>query len=375
MSSAPTRDLFLQECESLTATMADNLHDMTTGKVDSETVNAVFRAVHAIKGSAGAFDLPVIVRFSHAFECVLERLRSKSITVEPALLQTLQHAGGVLIELVNNARNGVETSDRIVTKALDLLALDQNEMSLCVSNDKLLPYTFQPIEIEGRTLPAKVLFQRMTNVVLELTKTTGKQIRFFTQGEGVQIDKIVIENLITCLTQILRNAVDHGVEYQDVRADLKKPKVGNIGLCVDCHAGSLRIKISDDGKGIDRRFILETAIAKGIAFTEPAMLDSEIDNFLFLPGFSTLKDATHLSGRGVGLDIVKTIISSLGGSIDVHSDIGIGSTFSILIPPTHLRDNRTVNTPRSDVLATQKSREKKILAVGARSQPATECRK
>jgi two-component system chemotaxis sensor kinase CheA len=185
-----------------------------------------------------------------------------------------------------------------------------------------------------RAQPVKSLFQRMSRIVRESSASVGKDVRLITDGENTEIDKTVIERLADPLTHLIRNAVDHGLEPQHQREASGKPSQGTITLTAEHRSGRVILEVSDDGGGINRSKVQQIAVDKGLIAVDTDLSDNEIDNLLFLPGFSTASEVSDLSGRGVGMDVVKTAIQSLGGRITITSHIGIGTKFSVSLPLT-----------------------------------------
>ncbi|KIN61106.1 Chemotaxis protein CheA [Sulfitobacter noctilucae] len=185
-----------------------------------------------------------------------------------------------------------------------------------------------------RAQPVKSLFQRMSRIVRESSAAVSKDVRLNVIGEGTEVDKTVIERLADPLTHMIRNAVDHGLETPEKRIAAGKPAQGQINLSAAHRSGRVVIEISDDGAGINRPRVLQIAIDKGLIPADAQLSDTEIDNLLFLPGFSTASVVSDLSGRGVGMDVVRTSIQALGGRITITSNPGEGSTFSISLPLT-----------------------------------------
>ena len=185
-----------------------------------------------------------------------------------------------------------------------------------------------------RAQPVKSLFQRMSRIVRESSAAVEKEVRLVTDGEATEVDKTVIERLADPLTHMIRNAVDHGLETADVRQQAGKARAGTVTLTAAHRSGRVIIEVADDGAGINRKRVQEIAVKKGLVPADSQLTDSEIDNLLFLPGFSTAKTVSNLSGRGVGMDVVKTAIQSLGGRISIYSEPGKGTTFSISLPLT-----------------------------------------
>lgn len=185
-----------------------------------------------------------------------------------------------------------------------------------------------------RAQPIKSLFQRMGRIVREASAMVGKDVHLRTEGEATEVDKTVIERLADPLTHMIRNAVDHGVETPDRRLASGKTRTGEIRLSATHRSGRVLIEIADDGAGIDRPKVLAKAIAKGLVDADAQLSDGDIDNLLFLPGFSTADQVSDLSGRGVGMDVVRSSIQALGGRVVIQSDPGRGTTFSISLPLT-----------------------------------------
>ena len=185
-----------------------------------------------------------------------------------------------------------------------------------------------------RAQPVKSVFQRLPRLVREVAALTGKQVRLVTEGEGTEVDKTVIEHLSDPLTHMIRNAIDHGLERPDVRARNGKPEEGTVRLAALHRSGRIVIEVTDDGAGIDRARVKASAVAKGLVAPEAVLSDDEIDNLIFLPGFSTAEKISDISGRGVGMDVVRRSIQALGGRIAISSRPGEGSTFTMSLPLT-----------------------------------------
>ncbi|MDP5085417.1 MAG: chemotaxis protein CheA [Yoonia sp.] len=536
-------EAFFEECEDLLVALNEGLTDMCNGQADDETVNAVFRAVHSIKGAAGAFALEDLVGFAHKFETVLDELRAHRLAADDNLLRVLQRAGDILADLVDAARDELpanrdqvdpviaelqtflgkeaEPEEEFVFEALSL-AFDPPETNrrfkvtfrpdhafYATGNDPTLilaalekigtctttvqtdalpdrfsdfswteGYLLWQVEIEDllddfairdifqfvddlcdlkieevldetgtdlpapdeqgpdpldatdeatglaaegpvldvvdseaqslakteksskrtastlrvdpervdrlinavgeliinqsvisqriaeaalpnsaelfgdlddykllareiqegvmaiRAQPVKPLFQRMLRIAREAADATGKSVDLITEGEATEVDKIVVERLADPLTHMIRNAIDHGIEKPQVRAEAGKPTTGTLRLTASQRSGSIVIEIIDDGAGLNRPRIREIAIKKGLIRSDDHLSDQEIDNLLFAPGFSTADAITNLSGRGVGMDVVKTAITALGGRVTINTVPGEGTTFSITLPLT-----------------------------------------
>jgi len=174
----------------------------------------------------------------------------------------------------------------------------------------------------------------MPRLIREIAAATGKQVRLVTEGEGTEVDKTVIERLTDPITHMIRNAIDHGLEKPDVRVAAGKPAEGTVRLSAQHRSGRIVIEVSDDGGGINRERVRQIAIDKGLLDPNLQLSDEEADNLIFLPGFSTAETISDVSGRGVGMDVVKRSIQALGGRISIVSTPGAGSTFTMSLPLT-----------------------------------------
>ena len=548
------RDTFFEECEELLEALWEGLSSMEENASDMDVVNAVFRAVHSIKGGAGAFGLDRLVNFAHTFETVMDKVRSGDLAVDEKLMALFHRSGDTLSDLVEAERDGREpngTTEAAVLKDLDTYLGDGDKdddfsfeaMTLDIGDDapmveieddepeqdgpRLFNIRFRPFkelyangheplllfdalaelgtldvradlsalpdlddfdpldaivswelaltttetettlhelfefvealceleisvtevpqavplsrpvpekapvpqeiqaptppkpadtpaqaqepqaaktsepdkeprgpkptlrvdldrvdrlintvgeliinqamisqrieeldlptgahltnELEAykllardiqegvmaiRAQPVKPLFQRMSRIVREASDATGKKSKLVTVGDSTEVDKTVIERLADPLTHMVRNAIDHGLEQSDVRIQNGKDATGTIRLSASHRSGSVFIEISDDGAGLNREKILEKAIAKGLVSAEAELSEQEIDQLLFLPGFSTASQVSNLSGRGVGMDVVKNAVQALGGRISITSTQGQGTTFTIILPLT-----------------------------------------
>jgi two-component system chemotaxis sensor kinase CheA len=185
-----------------------------------------------------------------------------------------------------------------------------------------------------RAQPVKSVFQRMPRLVREVAALTGKSVRLVTEGEHTEVDKTVIERIADPLTHMIRNAIDHGLESPERRVAAGKPEEGVVRLLALHRSGRIVIEVSDDGAGIDRARVKALAAGKGLIAADAPLTDEEIDNLIFLPGFSTASTVLDISGRGVGMDVVRRSIQALGGRISIQSRPGEGSTFVLSLPLT-----------------------------------------
>jgi two-component system chemotaxis sensor kinase CheA len=184
-----------------------------------------------------------------------------------------------------------------------------------------------------RMLPVSFVFNRFPRVVRDLSNKLGKQIDLIIEGGETELDKGLTEKLVDPLTHLVRNSIDHGIESTDVRRERGKNPTGTVILRAAQQGGNIVISISDDGSGLNRERILEKARENNIAISDNPK-DEEVWQLIFAPGFSTAAAVTDVSGRGVGMDVVKRNVQSLGGRIDIESRAGLGATFTIHLPLT-----------------------------------------
>jgi len=530
------KQTYFQECDELLLAMEEGLIAMENGEADAEMINAVFRAVHSIKGGGGAFGFEILVGFSHIFETVLDHIRSGKLDPSPEVVKVLLRAGDKLSDHVSAARSGggtvqdedvkeelrrlsgegpeaeeaapaefeglafapiqieieeeppvwhirfaphaglytkanepflllrelhalgplevkadlsrlpelcaiepeqayfawdivlrdckdrgkIEEVFEFVTGDCDLEIVEEAPVEAAVAKplaadapvaidapaepvaaapasaetaaekkpavevvkqtirvdldkvDRLVNLVGELVitqamltqrvsecstsrgssigaglnELEHllrelqeavmaiRTQPVKSVFQRMPRLVRETAAQTGKEVRLVIEGETTEVDKTVIERLGEPLTHMIRNAIDHGLETPEARAAAGKPSEGTVTLSAEHRGGRIVIEVSDDGRGIDRARVRQKALERGLISLSANLGDEEIDNLIFLPGFSTANQVSNISGRGVGLDVVRRNITDLGGRIVITSTPGKGSRFSLTLPLT-----------------------------------------
>ena len=185
-----------------------------------------------------------------------------------------------------------------------------------------------------RAQPVKSVFSRVPRIIRELESGTGKRVRLQVEGEMTEVDKTVVERIGEPLTHMIRNAVDHGLEMPDERVAIGKPAEGLVRLAAEHRSGRIVISVSDDGRGIDLPRVRAKAVERGIIAPDANLSDEEIENLIFAPGFSTAATVSNISGRGVGMDVVRRNVQALGGRIGITSKFGQGSVFTLTLPLT-----------------------------------------
>jgi two-component system chemotaxis sensor kinase CheA len=190
------------------------------------------------------------------------------------------------------------------------------------------------LSLSMRMLPVKATFQKMARLVRDLAHKSGKQITFDTCGEETEIDRNMVDVVSDPLVHMVRNAVDHGIESPAAREELGKPRAGSIRLSAYHSGGNVVVELKDDGRGLNREKIIQKAIEKGLIDSENGMSDGEVYKLIFLPGFSTADRITEVSGRGVGMDVVRRNIEALRGHVEIASEPNHGSVFTLRLPLT-----------------------------------------
>ncbi|MGK7866635.1 ATP-binding protein [Falsiroseomonas sp. E2-1-a20] len=190
--------------------------------------------------------------------------------------------------------------------------------------------------MELRVVPIGTLFARLPRVVRAVAQAAGREVELLLEGEDVAIDRSLVELLADPLLHLTRNAVDHGIEPPEAREAAGKPRRGTLRVSAARRTGQVRVRVSEDGRGIDRARVLDRAVARGVVSPEQAaqMTEEEVFALLFRPGFSTAETVTETSGRGVGLDVVQDAIRRAGGTVEIASRPGQGTSFTLLLPLT-----------------------------------------
>jgi two-component system chemotaxis sensor kinase CheA len=246
------------------------------------------------------------------------------IRVDPERIDRLIDLVGELV--INQAMLAQRVGEYGIAPSSNLaMGLDELEQLTREIQDSVMAIRAQPV---------KSVFQRMPRLVREVANMTGKQARLVMDGENTEVDKTVIERLADPITHMLRNAIDHGLETPEERKAAGKNPEGVVRLAALHRSGRIVIEVQDDGKGINRERVLSIAVKKGLISPDLTLTDEEIDNLIFLPGFSTADKISDVSGRGVGMDVVKRSVQALGGRISITSRPGLGSTFTLSLPLT-----------------------------------------
>jgi two-component system, chemotaxis family, sensor kinase CheA len=262
------------------------------------------------------------------------RSLAQTVRVDIRRLDTLMNTVGELILLKTNLQRLAESALAGGAHAISRMWGQQLQRETRALERKL--DDLQEGLLGARMVPLGQVFDKLTRLVRRIAREAGKEIDFRADGGEVELDKLIVEELSDPLMHIIRNAIDHGVEPPTARAAAGKPRRGKVSLLASSRGNQVAIAVTDDGAGIDDQRVLEVAMQRGLVTPREArdLSPREIHNLIFLPGFSTARSVSELSGRGVGLDVVKTNISNLSGLIDVTSSAREGTTFTITLPVT-----------------------------------------
>ena len=364
---------------------------------DAELLNGIFRVAHSLKGDALMVGFPRIADFAHGLEDLLDRLRDGALAVDGDLVTLLLRAVDVLRALLAAAAAGQDTvpddleaaqaalaaacagpaaeaaapaehpavASSVTAEAgtlrVDVAKLDRmlnltGEIAIArgrvaqmmaalpahVGQDILeahrdadrLQLELQEQVMKARMVPVGPFFRQYARTVRDVARAHGKAVRLVIEGDDVEMDTRVVERLRDPLTHMIRNSIDHGIESPELRAALGKPPEGCLTLRAAHEGGLIVIDVHDDGAGFNRPRIAERARATGLAPAPEQLPDADLLALVFAPGFSTAETVTDLSGRGVGMDVVRRNIEGLRGTLAIESVDGEGATITIRLPLT-----------------------------------------
>ena len=238
-----------------------------------------------------------------------------------------------LDQIMNMVGELVLVRNRLVSLATNS---DSEAMGKAISNLDVVTADIQGAVMQTRMQPIKKVFGRFPRVVRDLARTLKKDINLLLVGEDTDLDKNLVEALADPLVHLVRNSVDHGIEMPDIREASGKPRTGTVTLSASQQGDHILLTIQDDGAGMDAEKLKKIAISKGVLDHDQAsrLSDTEAYNLIFAPGFSTKEEISDISGRGVGMDVVKTKITQLNGSVNIKSEMGVGTTLEIKVPLT-----------------------------------------
>ena len=264
----------------------------------------------------------------------------QSLTGAPGEAAVLSPSGGFvkldtakldnLVDLVGE----LVIAQSMVVQNPDVQMINSLQLVRCLRQLSRITTELQRNAMSLRMVPIRAMFHKMNRLVRDLAAQQQKHVQLVVEGEETELDRNIVEKLSDPLVHMIRNAIDHGLENSDDRVANGKPELGTIRLSAAHQRGGIVIRIQDDGKGLDRSRILTKAIDRGLVKADATLTESEIFSLIFQPGFSTAEKVTELSGRGVGMDVVRRNIENLRGKVEIQSRPGLGATFTILLPLT-----------------------------------------
>ncbi|KLQ92419.1 chemotaxis protein CheA [Enterobacter hormaechei subsp. steigerwaltii] len=291
----------------------------------------------AVEAPAPAENTPAVVAAAPALKAVPKETAAPARGEKPAARSSESTSIRVAVEKVDQLINLV--GELVITQSM--LAQRSNELDPVTHGDLITSMgqlqrnarDLQESVMSIRMMPMEYVFSRFPRLVRDLAGKLNKQIELTLMGSSTELDKSLIERIIDPLTHLVRNSLDHGIELPENRVAAGKSPVGNLILSAEHQGGNICIEVTDDGAGLNRERILAKAISQGMAVNEN-MTDEEVGMLIFAPGFSTAEQVTDVSGRGVGMDVVKRNIQEMGGHVEIQSKQGVGTTIRILLPLT-----------------------------------------
>ncbi len=277
----------------------------------------------------------------------LVRSKAASLTDVAKALRAQQRIAAGEKSTESTVRVRTERLDRLIDMVGELViaqsmvaqdatvnAGSHHELGKKISHAGKIVRELQDLSMSMRMVPFRATFQKTARVVRDLARKSGKIVEFDVKGEDTEIDRNMVDLITDPLVHMVRNAVDHGIETPDEREKLGKPRSGLIAVKAFHSGGNVVVELSDDGRGLDHDKIIRTALEMGLIESDKGLADVDVYNLIFAPGFSTAAEVTDLSGRGVGLDVVKRNVDALRGRIEITSSPGGGCKFSLRLPLT-----------------------------------------
>jgi two-component system chemotaxis sensor kinase CheA len=360
---------FISESQDILDTINQSLLSLEKEPNNAALIDEIFRAAHSLKGMSAAMSFSEITTLAHEMEDTLDKVRKGEAKVSLDIVDSLfdysdalaSLVGGVMegrkektakaqipvVREIQSVRISIERLNSLMNLTGELLIAKNRlknitqEHKMSELNEALAPFDRLVTDLEEEVLKTRLIpvgqtFGRFPRMVRDIAKEQGKEIEFTMEGGEIELDRAILDNLGEPLVHLLKNAVDHGIESIKEREKKGKSKAGKIKLLARREENKVIIEVEDDGKGIDPEEVKQVALRKGVvSFGEVAqMSDNEALRLTFLPGFTTASKATEVSGRGVGLDVVKTEVESLGGAVIISSKQGEGTKISLKLPLT-----------------------------------------
>ncbi len=336
--SSSTDDDRSRNAQEMVRVSATLLEDLVNLAGESSIIRA--RVEQGISDFGGA-----LAEMETTIERVREQLRRLEIETEARVSSREERTQGPAYEdfdpLEMDRYSQLQQLTRSLTEsAIDMMDLKETlryrarESETLLLQQARLNTELQEGLMRTRMVPFSRLMPRLRRIVRQVSRDLGKQVEFQAYNAEGELDRNVLERMVPPLEHMLRNAIDHGIESEDLRQNFGKPNIGRIGLRLMREGGDVVIEISDDGAGIDVETVRAKAVERGLMAADAALTDEEVLDFVLAPGFSTAQSLTQISGRGVGMDVVHSEVKQLGGSIEISSVPGRGTTFTVRLPFT-----------------------------------------
>ncbi|MFU0876145.1 chemotaxis protein CheA [Kluyvera cryocrescens] len=300
-------------------------------QIEFSTVTVVAQAEPIVEEEviAAPIDLPIAVN-GPAPSPRVEREKPAARSNESTSIRVAVEKVDQLINLVGEL---VITQSMLAQRSNALDPVSHGDLITSMGQLQRNARDLQESVMSIRMMPMEYVFSRFPRLVRDLASKLGKQVELTQIGSSTELDKSLIERIIDPLTHLVRNSLDHGIESPEARLAAGKSAVGNLILSAEHQGGNICIEVTDDGAGLNRERILAKAMSQGMSVSE-SMTDEEVGMLIFAPGFSTAEQVTDVSGRGVGMDVVKRNIQEMGGHVEIKSKQGAGTTIRILLPLT-----------------------------------------
>ncbi len=420
------QEMFEEETREQLEKMNQNLLDLEEDPSDEELMGELYRSSHTLKGMAGTMGYEGIQNISHKMEELFNELRKEKGAVKEEsfdllfecldAIEDLAFGGekeyenivkrlegaiqdGVTTEKKDEKeteksttkRRELRTSDKIKVDLKDLEhvmnlvselvmskgtlenlseSLESNRLSNVTGRIDRITGDLRESVLDMKMTPVETVFKRFPRMVRDVAKENDKEVNFEMEGEEIELDRTILDRITDPLVHLLRNAIDHGIEPVKVRKDKGKSPEGEIKLVAKQKQDNVLIEVSDDGRGLNREDIIEQAVEEGLLDSEEAktLSDEEIYMFIFHPHFSTKEEVTEVSGRGVGMEVVKKTMDSIGGEVHIVSEEDEGTTITLVLPPSAaiVRSflvkigERTYAVPLDDVVETVRIKQESI---------------
>ncbi len=304
-------------------------------KVPPAADPAVPALLEHLRAAACQTAVPAMASVSPSSEPLAEAAEAPAGAPAAAMIKETVKVDAERLDRILDAIGELVIAESMVSQSSEIRGLRSAQIDRQLSQLDKITRELQEMGMSLRMVPIKATFQKMARLVRDLAKKSGKAVDFVMSGEDTEIDKSVVDRIGDPLVHMVRNAVDHGLEASaEERRRLGKPEAGRVMLRAFHKSGNIWIEIEDDGRGLDRDAILAKARRQGLLRPDETPPESEIYNLIFLPGFSTAQKVTEVSGRGVGMDVVKRAVTALRGHVEIRTEKGKGATFSIRLPLT-----------------------------------------